>query len=214
MITMRSRAVIKFNDQAHLPLWSAAETGQVERLVRRYISRFNRPLRRLKKALGGSKSGIVGVPVIRWNVGAGLLVLDRQAELLGGDAGQHGLGGAVRAVAEAAAHIRHDHPDLILRVAEQRRQRLAEAVDALGGLVDGSSPVERAPYGRQSAIVPRVSIGAGMTRWFMTLILTILSALAKASSTSPAVFNWVCPRLVPEASKRRGRRVRAPSRGR
>ena len=63
--------------------------------------------------------------------------LTGRAEPLRRDAGQDGLGGAVGAVAEAAAHVRHDHADLVLGVAEQRREALAEAVDVLGGLVEG-----------------------------------------------------------------------------
>src|SRR5215210_3150475 len=70
-------------------------------------------------------------------LGAGLLVLDGPPEPLRRDAGQDGLGGAVRAVAEAAAHVGDDDSYLVLGVAEQGADCLAEAVDALSGLVEG-----------------------------------------------------------------------------
>ncbi len=68
---------------------------------------------------------------------AGLGPLDRPAELAGDQHREHFLGGDLELGAEATAHVGGDDPDVLLRDAEEGRQREPQHVRDLGGRPQG-----------------------------------------------------------------------------
>ena len=136
----------------------------------------------------------------------------------------HRVFGVVRDLAaEAAADLRRDDADLVLRDA---RCRARAGSATMCGFCEVTQSVTSLVADRYCASAARGSIALGMSRWLMMRSLTTTSAAWKAASTSPpatfqwkqtlpgtSAWSWGCA-LLAWPSRRRRRRAAARSRPR